>query len=683
MSNKRLKTITFPGLDDVYTIPDEAPEYSASATYKVGDFVVYGGALYKCNTAIESAEDWTAAHWTVTKMGNEVSGLQTALTVVSEYGAENICPTRTTSSTTQGITYTPNGDGSYKVNGTTPSGSNAHYSLFSSNSSFPNGIKAGDVLYVSVASTNPIIKFYINWFVGSTKYETPETYHVVTSGFKKIAIPSNATGLEIRLTTPKNNTVSNAVVYPFISAFKTKQGYDNEINSVDSSLSEALTKINVGRIPFNAVWEEGSIDASGSDEPKDYRIRTNGYIESSYDKVDVANSGHRYFTYLYYYDINHGYVKTVSHTSYAANRNYSINVDTSYPYYRIVVLDYIHSSYSEPISVGNVESAVVISKAVGTGAFPEYYLGQMTTVLGSIKTHSEAIGKSGISFSFITDLHWGNNCQNSPYLISEIIKRTDVNSLFLGGDYISQYTDSKQTAINVMRSCIDAFKDQSSYVYAIYGNHDRNTNGTASSVYMTKADTFAIINKWMNPVAQYGDEYFNFYVDDSKSKTRIICIDTGTQSVDGGVITAEAQEWVKSKINELEADWHVVVIAHWLFNPTTPSNPIPDGVLTGQYTASALTLFSNLDTINADTNKAHVEAIITGHIHCDANDTTNGGIPIVWTDTDSLGTCGAYTATAGTISEQCIDVYGIDYESKIIYCDRIGRGVSRTISYSA
>ena len=36
MSNKRLKTITFPGLDDVYTIPTEAPDYSESATYKVG-----------------------------------------------------------------------------------------------------------------------------------------------------------------------------------------------------------------------------------------------------------------------------------------------------------------------------------------------------------------------------------------------------------------------------------------------------------------------------------------------------------------------------------------------------------------------------------------------------------------------------------------------------------------------
>lgn len=43
-----------------------ADTYSASAPYSVGDFVVYGGKLYECNTAIETAEAWTAAHWTET-----------------------------------------------------------------------------------------------------------------------------------------------------------------------------------------------------------------------------------------------------------------------------------------------------------------------------------------------------------------------------------------------------------------------------------------------------------------------------------------------------------------------------------------------------------------------------------------------------------------------------------------
>lgn len=38
--------------------------YSTSATYAVGDRVRYGSLYYKCNTAITTAEAWTAAHWT-------------------------------------------------------------------------------------------------------------------------------------------------------------------------------------------------------------------------------------------------------------------------------------------------------------------------------------------------------------------------------------------------------------------------------------------------------------------------------------------------------------------------------------------------------------------------------------------------------------------------------------------
>ena len=38
--------------------------YSASSTYAVGARVRYGYYIYECNTAITTAEAWTAAHWT-------------------------------------------------------------------------------------------------------------------------------------------------------------------------------------------------------------------------------------------------------------------------------------------------------------------------------------------------------------------------------------------------------------------------------------------------------------------------------------------------------------------------------------------------------------------------------------------------------------------------------------------
>lgn len=56
-----------------------APTYSSSATYAVGDHVLYDGGYYVCNTAITTAEAWMSAHWTATKVGPEITDLKNAL----------------------------------------------------------------------------------------------------------------------------------------------------------------------------------------------------------------------------------------------------------------------------------------------------------------------------------------------------------------------------------------------------------------------------------------------------------------------------------------------------------------------------------------------------------------------------------------------------------------------------
>lgn len=71
-----------------------AAEYSSSATYAVGDYCLHNGQLYECNTAISTAEAWTAAHWTAVTVGKEISGLKgdlgelyAPITVSDMYGA--------------------------------------------------------------------------------------------------------------------------------------------------------------------------------------------------------------------------------------------------------------------------------------------------------------------------------------------------------------------------------------------------------------------------------------------------------------------------------------------------------------------------------------------------------------------------------------------------------------------
>jgi len=55
-----------------------ADTYDATKTYAVGDYVIYNGKLYRCNTTISTAEAWTAGHWMQTNVGAEVGGLKSA-----------------------------------------------------------------------------------------------------------------------------------------------------------------------------------------------------------------------------------------------------------------------------------------------------------------------------------------------------------------------------------------------------------------------------------------------------------------------------------------------------------------------------------------------------------------------------------------------------------------------------
>lgn len=65
------------------------PYYSTSATYAVGDKVRYGNLLYECNTAIETAEAWTAAHWTaLDPIQKQIDDLEMEVTITIDEETE-------------------------------------------------------------------------------------------------------------------------------------------------------------------------------------------------------------------------------------------------------------------------------------------------------------------------------------------------------------------------------------------------------------------------------------------------------------------------------------------------------------------------------------------------------------------------------------------------------------------
>lgn len=56
-----------------------ATDYSATSTYAVGDYCTYENGLYRCTTAIETAEAWTAEHWEAVTVGSELTQNNTRL----------------------------------------------------------------------------------------------------------------------------------------------------------------------------------------------------------------------------------------------------------------------------------------------------------------------------------------------------------------------------------------------------------------------------------------------------------------------------------------------------------------------------------------------------------------------------------------------------------------------------
>lgn len=56
-----------------------ASAYSSSSTYAVGDYAIHNSNLYRCTTAITTAEAWTSAHWTQVALADDVSDLKSEL----------------------------------------------------------------------------------------------------------------------------------------------------------------------------------------------------------------------------------------------------------------------------------------------------------------------------------------------------------------------------------------------------------------------------------------------------------------------------------------------------------------------------------------------------------------------------------------------------------------------------
>lgn len=60
-------------------------KYDSSKTYAVGDYCIYNDTLYKCKTAVTSAEEFDSSKWEATNCGKELVALNSNLLTVTNW----------------------------------------------------------------------------------------------------------------------------------------------------------------------------------------------------------------------------------------------------------------------------------------------------------------------------------------------------------------------------------------------------------------------------------------------------------------------------------------------------------------------------------------------------------------------------------------------------------------------
>lgn len=95
-------------VDDIEQLKDNfAGEFSPTSTYAVGAYVVYGGAFWRCTTAVTTAGSWTgASNWTQVTAGGEFVEVRGEIADVEAEAAEAIRAARVLVVTSANMTGT-------------------------------------------------------------------------------------------------------------------------------------------------------------------------------------------------------------------------------------------------------------------------------------------------------------------------------------------------------------------------------------------------------------------------------------------------------------------------------------------------------------------------------------------------------------------------------------------------
>lgn len=260
---------TARGNADAAILADLASAYSASATYAVGDYCTKDGQLYRCTTAISTAEAWTAAHWSAVALGDDTSDLRSALN--SEIGILSAELSNEVNNTYSWAT-----GGIYAADGTPyVATTRLRTSIFTDKKTV--GVKTGYKYSVYAYSDN----VYIGCWDGSVLKKT--------GAWLTNTINLNIIGdyqFRIVLAKGSDGDIAYSESVNLINEVITDKTLTKAFKCADAKIvGKYFDKLSITRLDGqNLAWVSGSINPSGEEGG------TNNYIRSGFVSVDPQSN---------------------------------------------------------------------------------------------------------------------------------------------------------------------------------------------------------------------------------------------------------------------------------------------------------------------------------------------------------------------------------------------------------
>lgn len=308
----------------------------------------------------------------------------------------------------------------------------------------------------------------------------------------------------------------------------------------------------------------------------------------------------------------------------------------------------------------------------------------------------------GVTFAFITDVHFKANQKQSKKLLRKVLDETNVPFVLCGGDIVYLLGTEEElyeqiAEFNKFKSFIG--KDR---LFCTRGNHDLynvtiTDPETREEHKLTTADAYdTLFRDTETKVSSMSVDNGCYCIDNEPQKTRIIMLNTSDLSnspdnTGGGVMfRASTLEWLSGALTE-KTGYKIIIVSHTPLNYETFGNDNSDKYPNYDGLQQMVAAFKNKTTftttrfdieVNADFTETTNELIcvISGHRHIDGNSVENNVLNIV-TTCDCIDKKDGYGRKAGTISEQAFDVFCINYDTNTINTVRIGAGSNREIEF--